>query len=105
MNTAVPLLTTSSMSQTSRTTFARDTANFLRAAIVAERLNAFIAERERRFSRRGGADDVKAFVDTLARNEGPESACELLDLVAKYADYDIVNFEIYKELSAPLNSM
>jgi hypothetical protein len=86
------------MSRTGHAAYAPNAVNGLRATLPVERLNAFIAERERRARHRGGAEDVIAFVNTLARNEGPESVCELLDLAAKFGDFDIVDYEVYKEL-------
>lgn len=89
--------TACSTSRTGHAAYAPNSGNGLRAIIAAEG--------ERSASRRGGAEDVIAFVDTLARNEGPESVCELLDLAAKFGDYDNADFEVYKELVARSSDM
>jgi hypothetical protein len=75
-------------------------ANALSAPIFAERFNAFIAERARLAGRLGGTEEVMVFVDSHARTEGLESACELLDVATKFGDFNIVDYEIYKELIA-----
>jgi hypothetical protein len=92
--------TTCSASRTCHAACAPNVANALRATIAQDRLNDFIAQRERSAGHLAGAEEVVAFVDTFARTEGPESACELLDLAAKFGDYNIINYEIYKELIA-----
>jgi hypothetical protein len=61
-----------------------------------------MAEREKWIGNAGGAEEVVELVETLAKNEGAESACELLDLAARFRDYDIVDYEIYRELIATL---
>lgn len=94
------IFTTGSTSRSSHTTYAPIVANALSAPIFVERFNAFIARRARLAGQLGGPEEVTAFVDSHARTEGPESACELLDLATKFGDFNIVDYEIYKELIA-----
>jgi hypothetical protein len=61
-------------------------------------LKAFIVQRERLAGHPSGAEEVVTFVDAFARTEGPELARELLDLAARFGDYNIVDYDIYKEL-------
>jgi hypothetical protein len=70
------------------------------ATHLTERLNSFIAERGRLAGHVGGGEEIAAFVETLARIEGPEYACEVLDLAARFGDYAIVDYEVYKELAS-----
>ncbi|WP_371881673.1 hypothetical protein [Caballeronia sp. S22] len=80
-------------------------ANAYSGTIFRERLNTFIAQRERLVGPVDGAADVIAFVETFARMEGPENACELLNLAAQFDDYNIVDFEVYKDmLSSPCST-
>ncbi|MFP3554033.1 hypothetical protein SB861_25490 [Paraburkholderia sp. SIMBA_049] len=96
------IFTTCSTGRTGHAAYAPIVANAFSATIVAERLNVFIAQRERLVGHVDGAADVIAFVETFARTEGLESACELLNLAAKFGDYNIVDYEVYKDmLSSP----
>jgi hypothetical protein len=100
MQKSTQIFATCSTSKTSHATYAPIVANALSAPIFAERLNAFIAQRTRLAGHLGGAEEVIAFFDLHARTEGLESACELLDLATKFGDFNIVDYEIYKELIA-----
>jgi hypothetical protein len=63
-------------------------------------LNAFIEERESWIGDATDAREVTEFVERFAQNEGYERGCEMLKLAAMYRDFNIVDYEIYRELTA-----
>jgi hypothetical protein len=86
------------LSEATHVSYSPLAASGIQTANHAAHLDAFIAERARRTGGKHGAADVIAFVDRLARDEGPETARNLLDLAARFGDFDIVDYEVYKEL-------
>jgi hypothetical protein len=51
-------------------------------------------------ARAGSAAEVVEFLETFAQSERPERARELLDLAARFRDYDIVDYEICEQMVA-----
>lgn len=43
---------------------------------------------------------VVEFIETIAENEDLEVACRMLDMAAKFRDYDMVDYGICREMPA-----
>lgn len=92
------IVTACPIGRTGHAASAMITENAYPRTIFRERLNTFIAQRERLVGSVDSAADVITFVETFARMEGPENACELLNLAAQFDDYNIVAYEVYKDM-------
>jgi hypothetical protein len=89
-----------SVGRISRALHASAAAGALQTTRLTERLNAFVAQHEKRAGRARDSEEIVELIETIAQNEGLEFACQLLDLAAKFRDYDIVGYEIYREMAA-----
>lgn len=70
-----------------------------------QRLAAFILERERRGGATCGSAEVIQLLRTVAFHDGEAFACEMLELAGQSGDYDLADFDVYRELaSTPLNA-
>ncbi|WMY11093.1 hypothetical protein [Paraburkholderia phenoliruptrix] len=70
-----------------------------------QRLAAFIFERERRGGTGSGSEEVAEMLRNVAVGDGESFACELLDLARQAGDFDVTDFEVYREVaSTPLNA-
>ncbi|SAK74549.1 hypothetical protein AWB75_04158 [Caballeronia catudaia] len=70
-----------------------------------QRLAAFIREREQRVGTASGSEEVARLLRTVAFRDGEAFACEMLDLARQAGDYDIAEYDVYRELaSTPLNA-
>jgi hypothetical protein len=70
-----------------------------------QRLAAFIIERERRGGAVFGSEEVVQLLRTVAFHDGEAFACEMLGLARQAGDYDIADFDVYREVaSTPLNA-
>jgi hypothetical protein len=98
MQKITPTFATGLTSRVGQAVYAPQAEDDLRAAVVTERLSAFVTDRERWTNPQGGAVEVIEFVEMFARHEGPESALEMLNLAARFKDYDIADYEVYREL-------
>jgi len=69
-----------------------------------QRLAAFIIERERRGGTLAGSEEVVQLLRTVAFQDGESFACELLNLARQAGDFDVVDFDVYREVaSTPLS--
>jgi hypothetical protein len=70
-----------------------------------QRLAAFILERERRGGMEFGSAEVVQLLRNVAFHDGEAFACELLDVARQACDFDIADYEVYREVaSTPLNA-
>lgn len=76
------------------------TIEALPPADLADRLSGFLAEREERGATRAGSKAVAQFLLTVAENEGEYFAGQLLDLAVEAGDFDIIDYEMYREVVA-----
>lgn len=80
-------------------------ANDASAGGFEERLAAFIIERERRGGTASGSEEVVQLLRNGAVVDGESFACEVLDLAGQAGDFDIADYELYREVaSTPLIS-
>jgi hypothetical protein len=69
-----------------------------------QRLAAFILERGRRGGPPSESGEVTQLLRNVAFHDGEAFACEMLDLAGQAGDYDIADYDVYRELaSTPLN--
>jgi hypothetical protein len=69
-----------------------------------QRLAAFVIERERCGGTPFGSDEVVQLLRTVAFHDGEAFACEMLDWALQAGDFDVVDFDVYREVaSTPLN--
>jgi len=74
------------------------------ASCFEQRLAAFIIERERRGGTASGSEEVVQLLRSVAFHDGERVACELLDLARQAGDFDIADYEVYREVaSTPLS--
>jgi hypothetical protein len=75
------------------------------ASRFEQRLMAFIIERERRGGTASGSEEVVQLLRDVAFHDGGSFASEVLELAAQAGDFDVAEFEVYREVaSTPLNS-
>lgn len=70
------------------------------ASSFEQRLAAFIVERERRGGPAAESEEVVQLLRAVAFRDGEEFACEMLDLARQAGDYDIADFDVYREVAS-----
>ncbi|CAL8477066.1 hypothetical protein [Caballeronia sp. S22] len=74
------------------------------ASRFEQRLAAFVIEREQRGGTASGSEEVVQLLRNVAVHDGGAFACEVLDLADQAGDFDIVDYDVYREVaSTPLN--